>query len=174
MSQYNDVAKLDVLQRINYLYQAAHLALKQGPGGVTLARFYVQTLVSIAQKNVIRLDPSIKRTLCKRCHSLLLPGVTSTVRIQQKRRRSQRIVTCLQCRSIKRFAVNPAHQLWGDSPEAWLGMLPAGKTIVEAGLGKLPVVKEISATDVGMLPIGETTSDTKLNVVVSVNEKILI
>jgi len=167
MSQYNDVAKLDVLQRINYLYQAAHLALKQGPGGATLSRFYVQTLVSIAQKNVIRLDPSIKRTLCKRCHSLQLPGVTSTVRIQQKRRRSQRIVTCLQCKSMKRFPINPAHQLWGDNPEAWLGTLPAGKTnFADAGLSKLPVVKEKSVTEVGALPIVETTSDVKLNVVV--------
>lgn len=32
----------------------------------------------------IRRDPSIKRTLCKKCNSLLIPGVTASLRIKSE------------------------------------------------------------------------------------------
>ena len=29
-------------------------------------------------------DPSIKRTVCKHCHALLIPGITARVRVRRK------------------------------------------------------------------------------------------
>ncbi|KAM6963012.1 ribonuclease P protein subunit p21 [Aplochiton taeniatus] len=66
--------------RLNYLYQAAHCVLSQNPRNVELARFYCFTQKTIARRLVLRQDPSVKRTLCKRCCSLLVPGITATSR----------------------------------------------------------------------------------------------
>jgi ribonuclease P protein subunit RPR2 len=49
-----------------------------------LGRFYINTMKTIGTKQVLRVDPSIKRTLCKRCETILLPGVTSRVRVKCK------------------------------------------------------------------------------------------
>jgi len=50
----------------------------------SLGRFYVNTMKTIGTKQVLRMDPSIKRTISKRCESILLPGVTSRIRIKCK------------------------------------------------------------------------------------------
>ncbi|XP_038572390.1 ribonuclease P protein subunit p21 isoform X2 [Micropterus salmoides] len=70
----------DAYQRLNYLYQAAHCVLSQTPENVELARFYCFTQKTIARRLVLRQDPSVKRQLCKKCCSLLIPGVTATTR----------------------------------------------------------------------------------------------
>ncbi|MEQ2186516.1 Ribonuclease P protein subunit p21 [Goodea atripinnis] len=70
----------EAYQRLNYLYQAAHCVLSQSPDNVELARFYCFTQKTIARRLVLRQDPSVKRTLCKKCCSLLIPGVTATTR----------------------------------------------------------------------------------------------
>ncbi|XP_072350382.1 ribonuclease P protein subunit p21-like, partial [Scyliorhinus torazame] len=64
-------------------------------------------------------DPSVKRTICKCCSSLLLPGLTATVR---HRKRGQRvtIVRCLTCGLTKRFPRQPGYSLWTERPEAQL------------------------------------------------------
>ncbi|KAF6115906.1 ribonuclease P/MRP subunit p21 [Phyllostomus discolor] len=66
-------------------------------------------------------DPSVKRTVCRGCFSLLLPGLTCTQR--QRRCRGQRwtVQTCLTCQRSQRFLNDPGHVLWGDRPEAQLG-----------------------------------------------------
>eukprot|EP01132_Coremiostelium_polycephalum_P006844 gene6844-8488_t len=71
----------DSFKRINFLYQASHLLLMNS-NNQNLSGFYCDSLKQIAQKSVIRLNPSIKRNLCKKCSSLLLPGLSSTVRLQ--------------------------------------------------------------------------------------------
>jgi RNase P subunit RPR2 len=90
-----------------FSFQAAHTALQTG--NKVMSRFYVQTMRAIAQRLVLRLyavslfiystsnslhreflydsactssDPAIKRTLCKRCSQLLIPGITASVRIR--------------------------------------------------------------------------------------------
>jgi ribonuclease P protein subunit RPR2 len=50
----------------------------------SIGRFYINTMKTIGTKQVLRIDPSIKRTICKRCETILLPGVTSKVRIKCK------------------------------------------------------------------------------------------
>uniref|UniRef100_S4RCD8 Ribonuclease P 21 subunit n=1 Tax=Petromyzon marinus TaxID=7757 RepID=S4RCD8_PETMA len=69
-------------QRMNYLYQAAHCVLAQNPENQELVRFYTHTMRTIGRRLVIKSDPSIKRNVCKRCSSLLVPGITATVRLR--------------------------------------------------------------------------------------------
>ncbi|KAF9280309.1 hypothetical protein BGZ68_007320 [Mortierella alpina] len=47
------------------------------------ARFYASTLREIGRKNVIRIDPVIKRSFCLRCEAVLVPYVSSEVRIEE-------------------------------------------------------------------------------------------
>ncbi|XP_060095206.1 ribonuclease P protein subunit p21 [Heteronotia binoei] len=110
----------EAFQRLSFLYQAAHCVLAQNPENQELARFYCHTQNSISRRLVLRQDPSVKRTICKSCFSLLVPGVNSTVR--QRRRRNQRwtVVRCLTCGLTKRFLSNPDYKLWSEQPEALL------------------------------------------------------
>ncbi|XP_014446629.1 ribonuclease P protein subunit p21 [Tupaia chinensis] len=111
----------EAFQRLSFLYQAAHCVLAQAPENQALARFYCHTERTIAKRLVLRRDPSVKRTLCRGCASLLLPGLTCTQR--QRRARGQRwtVQTCLTCQRSQRFLNDPKHLLWGDRPEAQLG-----------------------------------------------------
>uniref|UniRef100_A0A4X2JP12 Ribonuclease P/MRP subunit p21 n=1 Tax=Vombatus ursinus TaxID=29139 RepID=A0A4X2JP12_VOMUR len=119
----------EAFQRLSFLYQAAHCVLAQNPENQALARFYCHTERTIGKRLVLRhrlsvllpRDPSVKRTLCRSCSSLLIPGLTCTQR--QRRRLGQRwtVQTCLTCRRSRRFLNDPRHQLWGDRPEAQLG-----------------------------------------------------
>uniref|UniRef100_A0A8C9CKB5 Ribonuclease P/MRP subunit p21 n=1 Tax=Phocoena sinus TaxID=42100 RepID=A0A8C9CKB5_PHOSS len=101
--------------------QAAHCVLAQDPENQALARFYCHTERTIAKRLVLRRDPSVKRTLCRGCSSLLIPGLTCTQR--QRRCKAQRwtVQTCLTCQRSQRFLNDPRHLLWGDRPEAQLG-----------------------------------------------------
>nr|XP_003944891.2 ribonuclease P protein subunit p21 isoform X3 [Saimiri boliviensis boliviensis] len=123
----------EAFQRLSFLYQAAHCVLAQDPENQALARFYCHTEKTIAKRLVLRRagagplpssaprDPSVKRTLCRGCSSLLVPGLTCTQR--QRRCRGQRwtVQTCLTCQRSQRFLNDPGHLLWGDRPEAQLG-----------------------------------------------------
>ena len=90
----------EAIERMNYLYQLAHEALKVNNEG--LARFYIYTMKGIAKRCVIRLDPSIKRTICKYCNSLLISGITMRTRISSNRE-THVIQICLYCDNQKRF-----------------------------------------------------------------------
>uniref|UniRef100_A0A3Q0S2C8 Ribonuclease P 21 subunit n=1 Tax=Amphilophus citrinellus TaxID=61819 RepID=A0A3Q0S2C8_AMPCI len=112
----------EAFQRLNYLYQAAHCVLAQNPENVELARFYSFTQKTIAKRLVLRQDPSVKRTLCKRCCSLLIPGVTATTRQRSKQLFSTRftVMRCLSCGQRKTLLNNPDYCLWADRPQAQL------------------------------------------------------
>ncbi|XP_062412986.1 ribonuclease P protein subunit p21 isoform X2 [Sardina pilchardus] len=119
----------EAFQRLNFLYQAAHCVLSQSPENTELARFYCFTQKTIARRLVLRQDPSVKRTICKRCCGLLVPGVTATLR--QRKRKGKRSVTmlrCLSCGQTKKLLNNPDHRLWVDQPEAQLENQPQQET----------------------------------------------
>ncbi|XP_007106367.1 ribonuclease P protein subunit p21 isoform X1 [Physeter macrocephalus] len=126
----------EAFQRLSFLYQAAHCVLAQDPENQALARFYCHTERTIAKRLVLRRDPSVKRTLCRGCSSLLIPGLTCTQR--QRRCKAQRwtVQTCLTCQRSQRFLNDPRHLLWGDRPEAQLGS--------QADSSSLPVFQSYS------------------------------
>ncbi|XP_025072801.1 ribonuclease P protein subunit p21 isoform X1 [Alligator sinensis] len=114
----------EALQRLSFLYQAAHCVLARSPDGQELARFYCHTQRSVSRRLVLRQDPSVKRTMCKACSSLLVPGVSATVRQRRCRRQRWTIVRCLTCGLTKRFLNNPEYKLWAEQPEALLENQP--------------------------------------------------
>lgn len=102
--------------RLSHLYQASTVLAaptegRDAPVSPSLSRFFLQNLRAIAKKSVMRLDPSIKRTICKRCDSLLVPGVSSTTRIENPSKGGKKpwadvlVVECNACGAVKRFPV---------------------------------------------------------------------
>lgn len=61
-----------------------------------------------------RSDPEIGRTICKTCHTLLVPGQTSTVRTRQHRERHL-VVTCNVCGTKRRYRLRKNHALRSDT-----------------------------------------------------------
>ncbi|RUS90813.1 hypothetical protein EGW08_001432 [Elysia chlorotica] len=108
----------EIFQRVNFLLQAANLVLKADPNNVELCRHYIATMRLVAEKHVIRLHPHIKRSFCKKCNVVLLPGHTSMVRSRSKSE-PHTVVTCKLCGTMKRFMWRKSHQLWIDKQEAW-------------------------------------------------------
>ncbi|KAE8625262.1 hypothetical protein XENTR_v10006209 [Xenopus tropicalis] len=78
----------------------------------------------ISKRLVLRQDPSVKRTICKKCSSLLISGVTSTVRQKKLRGQRKTVVKCLTCGLTNRFLSNPNYKLWCEQPEALLENQP--------------------------------------------------
>ncbi|WWC96872.1 hypothetical protein V866_003747 [Kwoniella sp. B9012] len=65
-----------------------------------LARMNVREMNSMSVHNQLKLDPSLKRSLCKTCGTILIPGLTSRIR-NRPNRNSFSIThhTCLTCLS---------------------------------------------------------------------------
>jgi len=140
-------------KRVNFLFQAAKLVLLQDPRNYKLCRYYIKTMLTVAEKYQIRTHPEIKRTYCKSCSIILLSGKTCRVRAKSKSE-PHTIVTCLLCGSIKRYMWRRDYQLWLDKPEAWLvdkgkggaqASLEGGKAKQQKGKGESKKEKTESA-----------------------------
>ncbi|XP_071564650.1 uncharacterized protein Rpp21 [Temnothorax nylanderi] len=109
----------DVFERMNYLYQASHLmALKNR----VAASYFGNNMVACAKKAVLRMEPNLKRTICKCCQSPLIPGETARVRLVSKPVKSIKW-TCLTCMNTKRYPTKKGYKIWLDQPESVVEML---------------------------------------------------
>lgn len=99
--------------RINYLYQLSKTLAEQSPG---LSSTYNSILKGICQKNLIKIDPEIKRNICKRCNTTLVPGKTVTCRMIKK---SKGMIkwTCNICGKSKNFKKNDNYCMWSENPQ---------------------------------------------------------
>ncbi|KAL2737838.1 ribonuclease P protein subunit p21 [Vespula squamosa] len=104
----------DVFERMNYLYQASHLIASKSR---VAASYYGNTMMGCARKAVLRMEPNIKRTICKRCHTPLIPGETARVRLCSKHIKGVKW-TCLICLNSKKYPTRKGYKLWIDQPEA--------------------------------------------------------
>ncbi|XP_060535387.1 ribonuclease P protein subunit p21-like [Cylas formicarius] len=124
----------DAFQRLNYLYQITNETATQSPSEHTASIHYSNLLINVSKKTVQRLDIGIKRTICKKCRTLLLAGITSKVRIRKK----QLVHTCMTCKTPKVFDVqNRQYLLWSqqkESIEQILNYSPTGKNSQEKKL----------------------------------------
>lgn len=93
---------LDTFHRMNFLYQAAHLCSSNN--AEELGRLYSYQLKQVAQRVVVRMDPIVKRTICKKCSSVLIPGKTSQVFIDKKETECKTI--CQFCSRAKTLPIN--------------------------------------------------------------------
>ena len=85
-------------KRIKFLFQEAKDVVKKDQ---KLADKYVKTARKIAMKYKIKLPSSLKKRFCKNCHSYLVPGVNSRVRIHKQRI----IYYCFTCKHYMRHPV---------------------------------------------------------------------
>jgi ribonuclease P protein subunit RPR2 len=89
----NFTAKQIARQRIQTLIQQAANTYKADP---KRAQSYLWTARKVAMAARIRLPPTCKQQICKKCNTLLIPGESSRVRIKP-RREPHVVVTCLEC-----------------------------------------------------------------------------
>ncbi|XP_039575500.1 ribonuclease P protein subunit p21 [Passer montanus] len=93
----------EALQRLNFLFQAAHWCLPLCPG---LSRFLLRTQRAAARRLVLRMAPSVKRRLCRGCCSLQAPGEGSSARLRG-RGQPRLVLRCLRCGRGRRFLCPP-------------------------------------------------------------------
>ncbi|KAJ5092531.1 hypothetical protein NUU61_007401 [Penicillium alfredii] len=74
-----------------------------------LSRAYISQMRGVSLKTQIRLPRALKRSFCKRCDTLLTPGVNCTHEIQNASHGGKKpwadvlVVRCLVCKAEKRF-----------------------------------------------------------------------
>ncbi len=88
---------------MHVLFEQAASAYKGDPG---LAKSYLLTAKRVAMSARIRLPKEYKRRICGSCGELLVPGLSSRVRIKSLRE-PHVVVTCLKCNSQHRFLLRP-------------------------------------------------------------------
>ncbi|KAF9371807.1 Ribonuclease P protein subunit p21 [Podila verticillata] len=80
------------------------------------ARFYASTLREIGRKSVIRIDPSIKRSICLRCEAVLIPYVSAEVRVEAEPQLNTMVV-CKSCGAFRRYFCMAGKGIEGDRLE---------------------------------------------------------
>lgn len=102
----------DATYRLTHLWAAAHLLAERAP---TVSQFYIASSRQICRRINLKTDSvTIKRSLCKKCNSLTVPGVgVPPARVRQTRTREKcTIVTCGKCGHKKRYpSRNPGRAL---------------------------------------------------------------
>ncbi|KAF8483002.1 Rpr2-domain-containing protein [Russula ochroleuca] len=69
---------------------------------------YVRAMRLIGQKTTTKMDPTVKRTLCRGCDTVLIPGLSATVRVNSSNTHRHVITTnCLRCKSARRIPAPP-------------------------------------------------------------------
>ncbi|OCH93759.1 Rpr2-domain-containing protein [Obba rivulosa] len=148
----NSVTNRDIIQRMNFLYQASaylnsispargpqpsesrikslpaqddtgssqaqpsagkqkrleKLRMRHPTTAHELARSYVKSMRSIGQKTTVKMDPAVKRTLCRKCDVVLIPGATATVRVKTSSSHGHIMCyTCMSCKTTRRIPAPP-------------------------------------------------------------------
>ncbi|KAF5385912.1 hypothetical protein D9615_002629 [Tricholomella constricta] len=73
-----------------------------------LARTYIATMKTVGQRTTVKIDPAVKRTLCKGCNLTLIPGATASVRVKKSPAHGHIMVyTCTGCNTPRRIPAPP-------------------------------------------------------------------
>ena len=99
-SEIRDLAR----QRIRWLFKLAYDETRKGNYG--RARRYAELIIRVAEKGKTRVPRSIKRSICKNCRVILIPGLTARVRIRSEGSKGSHVtVTCTLCGWMKRYYI---------------------------------------------------------------------
>ncbi|XP_017871427.1 PREDICTED: ribonuclease P protein subunit p21 [Drosophila arizonae] len=79
-----------VCSRMNFLYQASNLMAHSNNN--TLAAYYGKLCRNVGTKALIKISPALKRTLCRRCSLPLLPGINTTLEVEQQQTTPKEVV----------------------------------------------------------------------------------
>ncbi len=86
------------LERIKILFALAQKDIKTHP---ERSQRYVKLARKIAMRYNIKIPREVKRKLCNKCHSYLLPGANCMVRTRASQQAV--IIKCLECNNIIRY-----------------------------------------------------------------------
>jgi ribonuclease P protein subunit RPR2 len=81
------------LKRVRILFMLAQEIVNENP---ELAERYIKNAKRICMKTRLHLPKEFHMQICKCCKKFLVPGVSSRIRIQQ-RREPHVVITCLHC-----------------------------------------------------------------------------
>ncbi len=90
-----DLAK----QRMYILFNKSMSVVKIDP---ELARRYVDIALAISRKSGVPVPRQFRMNYCKKCHSFLMPGVTSRIRLRGKGKK-RIVIKCFSCGRIFRY-----------------------------------------------------------------------
>jgi len=85
-------------ERIRILFELAKKNLDEHP---ERSKRYIQLMRKIGLRYNVRLPKNIKRSFCKNCNTLLVPGKTSIIRLNRREKTVR--VKCLVCGKIYRY-----------------------------------------------------------------------
>lgn len=107
------VPKKDEYTRITYLYQTSCALHERYP---QLARGYSRSGTIILKKSVLKLSPEMKRSVCKKCNTVMIPGISMRIRTENKSKskapeHEMLIYECSTCGKPKRFPVGKGEYL---------------------------------------------------------------
>lgn len=89
-------------QKKNGRHRAGQISLDD------LSRKWAADVKSVGKKTTVRIDPSVKRTICERCSTVFIPGHTVSVRVKGSSSHKHVVVyTCLKCSSSLRIVAPP-------------------------------------------------------------------
>ncbi|KAH7919734.1 Rpr2-domain-containing protein [Leucogyrophana mollusca] len=142
----NSVSNRDIIQRLNFLYQASVLlgnisAASDGAispdtspiiphdssaqyakenrkrhrkrsrrvvNTLELSRSYVDTMKIVGQKTNVKIDPTVKRVICKGCSVILVPGTTAKIRVKTSKSHGHLVTySCIGCKTSRRIPAPP-------------------------------------------------------------------
>lgn len=108
--------KRDHHMRTGYLYQLGVLneakregiASRESKTASIISRMYVNHMDQVSKKAVLKLHPDLKRTVCKKCCRIGIPGLNVKIRIvNESKKEDNRIANVLEyqcvCGGVKRF-----------------------------------------------------------------------
>jgi len=134
--------------RINFLHQAAACVLKS-TGNKVLSAALGSHMVAVGQKSQVRLSKEIKRTICKGCHLLLVPGTSASVTISGPRKQRNINLLCHLCKTQRGFLL----QEKGPPKERQRKDKPGSTTNVkESAQGSFLSAKPASVSSAPSLP----------------------
>lgn len=88
--------------RASFLYQVSKaMCLKNE----ALSRIYTRSMDTVTKKSVLKLDPSVKRTICKKCHRHHIAGVSSSLTVEQIDTSNEVYQIQCKCGKKKRYPV---------------------------------------------------------------------
>jgi len=88
--------------RMNFLHQAAACVLKS-TGNKVLSAALGSHMVAVGQKSQVRLSKEIKRTVCKGCHLLLVPGTSANITVTGPKKEKKVNLLCQLCKTQRSF-----------------------------------------------------------------------
>ncbi|KAK6346665.1 hypothetical protein TWF696_006783 [Orbilia brochopaga] len=157
-----------VLSRLSFLYQASALlslpteATSGQPSAPTgLPRYYTSHLLSVSRKSVQRLSPDVKHSICKRCSSVLIPGISCTNRVENTSKNERKpwadilVVQCTFCKACKRFPTLDRAKLKSKAAEK-----KAMKDVTAAAIETGTISKDETGDDDTAMDICPTNNDT--------------